>query len=120
MLGITADLHTVVVWVTSQFSGSLNCWWLNRKQHVAIPYSLDYVVVEIRKTSLHPYIRDDAINATLGPTQESPSYATYTQLFYDFLRRSRQPLTDNLQCVRFIIDLADFQWHSEVKSHRSQ
>jgi hypothetical protein len=31
LLGITADSYDSVVWVTSQFSGPLNMWWLNRK-----------------------------------------------------------------------------------------
>jgi hypothetical protein len=34
-------------------------------------------------------IRDDEINALLGLTQGNLSYADYTQLFNDFLRRSR-------------------------------
>jgi hypothetical protein len=41
-------------------------------------YSL---VREIRKTSLLPNIGDDAINALLGLTQGSMSYAIYTQFF---------------------------------------
>jgi 8-oxo-dGTP pyrophosphatase MutT (NUDIX family) len=31
VLGITADSYDSVIWVTSQFSGHLNGWWLNRK-----------------------------------------------------------------------------------------
>jgi hypothetical protein len=58
------------------------------------------MVAEIRKTSMQPNIRDDAINALIGLTQgRSHSYVSYTQLFIDFLRRSRQPLMDDLQCV---------------------
>jgi NAD dependent epimerase/dehydratase family enzyme len=49
-----------------------------------------------------PGIRDDAIDAMLGLTQGNMSCADYTHLFKDFLRRSRQHLTNNLQCVRFI------------------
>jgi hypothetical protein len=31
MLGIIADSYDAVIWVTSQFAGHLNGWWLNRK-----------------------------------------------------------------------------------------
>jgi hypothetical protein len=48
------------------------------------------------------------------------SYAAYTHQFNDFLRRSRQYMTDDLQCVRFINGLANFQLHIQAKSHRSQ
>jgi hypothetical protein len=65
-------------------------------------------MVEIRKTSMLPNIRDGEINAMLGLTQGNLSYATYAQMFNDFLRRSRQPLTDDLQCVRFINGLTNF------------
>jgi hypothetical protein len=87
MLGINADSYNVVVWVTSQFCRPLNSWWLNRNHHAAIPNSFDSRAVEIRKTSLLPNIRDDAINAMLGLTQGNLSYATYTHLFNDFLLR---------------------------------
>jgi hypothetical protein len=52
--------------------------------------------------------------------QGSLSYASYTHLFNDFLRRSRQHLTDDLQCVRFIKGLASFWLHAQAKSHRFQ
>jgi hypothetical protein len=48
------------------------------------------------------------------------SYAVYTQQFNDFLRRSRQHMAADLQCVRFINGLANFQLHTQAKSHRSQ
>jgi hypothetical protein len=99
MLEIDADSYNAIVWVTSQFFGPLSSWWLNRKQQVAIPYFFDTQVEEIRKTSLLPNIRGDAISAMLGLTQGSLSYANYTKLFNDFLRRSREPLTDDFQCV---------------------
>jgi hypothetical protein len=70
--------------------------------------------------SMLPNIRDDAINAVLGRSQGNLSYATYDQLFNDFLPRSRQPLMDDLQCVRFINALANFQFQTQAKSHRSQ
>jgi hypothetical protein len=31
--GTKANSYNAVVWVTIQFSGPLNIWWLNRKQH---------------------------------------------------------------------------------------
>jgi hypothetical protein len=37
LLGITAYSYDSVIWVTSQFSGHLNGWWLNRKMQAAIP-----------------------------------------------------------------------------------
>jgi hypothetical protein len=52
--------------------------------------------------SMLPNIGDGKINAMLGITQGNLSYATYTKLFNDFLRRHRQPLTGDHQCVRFI------------------
>jgi hypothetical protein len=38
----------------------------------------------MRKTSLLPNIRDDAINALIGLTQGPMSYSNYTQQFNDF------------------------------------
>jgi predicted PolB exonuclease-like 3'-5' exonuclease len=46
-------------------------------------------------------------------------YANYTQLFNDFSRRFRQPLTDDLQLIRFINGMANFQLHAHAKSHHS-
>jgi hypothetical protein len=77
-------------------------------------------VKELRKTSLLPNIRDDATNALLGMTQSNMSYAAYTQQFNDILRRSRQHLTNNRHCVRFISGLANFQLQTQAKSRRSQ
>jgi hypothetical protein len=96
MQGIVDDSYNADVWVTSQFSGPLNSRWLNRKQQTTFPDSFDSLLEELRKTSLLPNIRDDAINAMLGITQGKMSYAAYTQLFNDFLRRSRQPRTNDL------------------------
>jgi hypothetical protein len=56
----------------------------------------------------------------LGITQGNMSHAVYTQQLNDFLRRSRQNLSANLQCVRFINGLANFQLHTQAMSHRSQ
>jgi hypothetical protein len=122
MLGNNADSYNVVVWVASEFSRPLNSWWLNRKQQAAIPNFFDSQMDEICKTSMLPNIRDDAINAMLGLTQGNlVGCATYTQLFNDFLRWSRQPLTDDLHCVRFISGPANFQpAQTQAKSHRSQ
>jgi hypothetical protein len=108
LLGITADSYEAVIYVTAKFSRPQNSWWLNRKQQAAIPTSFDSLVEELRKTSLLPNIRYDAINAVLGITQGNMSYAAYTQQFYDFLRRSRQHPTYDLQCVRFISGLTHF------------
>jgi hypothetical protein len=77
-------------------------------------------VEQIRKTSLLPNIRDDAINAMLGITQGNLSYAHCAEMFIVFLWRSRQHLKDDLWCVRFINGLANFLPHTQVKSHRSQ
>jgi hypothetical protein len=73
-----------MIWVTSQFSGPVNSWWLNRKQQAAIRASFDSVVEELRKTSLLRNIQDYAINAPLGITQGNMSYAVYTPQFNDF------------------------------------
>jgi hypothetical protein len=108
MLGITADSYDSVIWVTSQFSGHLNGWWLNRKTQAAIPSKYDKLV-ELRKTTFLPNIQDDAINALLNVTQShTMSYALYTKTYNDFLRRSRQNLTADVQCVRFINGLGNF------------
>jgi hypothetical protein len=50
LLGITADSYDSVIWVTSHFSGSLNGWWLNRKNQATIPFTFDLLVAELRKT----------------------------------------------------------------------
>jgi hypothetical protein len=119
LLGITADSYDLFIWVTSQFSGHLNGWWLNRKVQAAIPSTFDLLVAELRKKFFLPNIQDDAINALLNHTQGSMSYALYTQRFNDFLRRSRPKLTADVQCVRFINDLANFELKIHAKSHRS-
>jgi hypothetical protein len=56
LLGITADSYDSVIWVTSQFFGPLDRWWLNRKQQATIPSTFDLLVAELRKTSLLPNI----------------------------------------------------------------
>jgi hypothetical protein len=48
------------------------------------------------------------------------SYDVYTQQFNDFLRRSRQQVTADVQYVRFINGLANFESKTHAKSHRSQ
>jgi hypothetical protein len=48
------------------------------------------------------------------------SYALYTKQYNDFLRRSRQNLTADVQCVRFINGLANFTLKNQAKSHRAQ
>jgi ADP-ribose pyrophosphatase YjhB (NUDIX family) len=121
LLGITADSYDSVIWFTSQFSGHMNGWWLNRKVEAAIPSTFDLLVAELRKTTFLPNIQDGAIKAMLNFTQGGMSYALYTQRFNnDFLRRSRQKLTANVQCVRFINGMANFELKTQAKSHRSQ
>jgi hypothetical protein len=120
LLGITADSYGSIIWVTSQFSGHLNGWWLNRKVQASIHSTFDLLVAELRKTTFLPNIQDDALNALLNLTQGNMSYALYTHQFNDFLRRSRQKLTADVQCVRFINGLANFELKTHVKSHRSQ
>jgi hypothetical protein len=112
MLGVNADSYNVVVWVMSQFFGTPKSWWLHRKERATILYSFDSVLVESCKTSMLPNILDEATHALLGLTQGTLSYASYTQLFNDLLQRSRQHLTDDLHCVRFINELANFQLHA--------
>jgi hypothetical protein len=52
------------------------------------------LVTKIRKTSLLPNIRDDAITDLLQLTKSSRAYsAAYTPQFNDFPRRSRQQLS---------------------------
>jgi hypothetical protein len=109
LLGITADSYDPVIWVASQFSGHLNGWWLNRTVQAAIPSKFDLLVAEMRKTTFLPNIQNDAINALLNLTQGNMSSALYTKKFNDFLRRSRQNLTADVQCVRFINGLANFE-----------
>jgi hypothetical protein len=120
LLGITADSYDSVIWVTSQFSGSLNGWWLNRKNQAAIPCTYYVLVEELRKTTFLPNIQDDAINALLNLTQGIMSYVVYVKQFNDFLRRSRQDLTADVHCVRFINGLANFALKTQAKSHRSK
>jgi hypothetical protein len=120
LLGITVDSYDSVIWVSSQFVGHRNGWWLNRKVQAAIPSTFDMLVAELRKTIFLPNIQDDAINAMLSLTQGIMSYALYTKHFNDYLRRSRQNLTVDVQCVRFINGLANFELKIQAKSHRSQ
>jgi hypothetical protein len=120
LLGITADSYGSVIWVASQFSRHLNGWWLNRKDQAAIPSTFDLLVAELRKTTFLPNIQDYAINAVLNLTQGNMSYALYTKQFNDFLRRSRQNPTPDVQCVRFINGLATFTLKNQAKSHRSK
>jgi ADP-ribose pyrophosphatase YjhB (NUDIX family) len=120
LLGITVDSYDLVIWVPSQFSGPLNGWWLNRKNQAAIPSTYGLLVEELRKTTFLPNIQDDAINAMLNLTQGSMSYVVHVKQFNDFLRRSRQDLTSDVQCVRFINGLANFALKTQAKSHRPQ
>jgi hypothetical protein len=85
----------------------------------AIPSTFDLLVAELRKTTFLPNIQDDAIKAMLNLTQGSTSYALYTKQFNDFLRRSRQNLIADVQCVRFINGRANFALKTQAKSHRS-
>jgi hypothetical protein len=78
LLGITADFYDSVIWVTSQFSGHLNGWWLNRKVQAAIPFTFDPLIAELRKTTFLPNIQDYAIDALLNLTQGSMSYGSTT------------------------------------------
>jgi hypothetical protein len=55
----------------------------------------------------------------LNLTQGSMSYALYTKQFNDFLRRSRQNLIADVQCVRFINGMTNFTLKNQAKSHRS-
>jgi hypothetical protein len=119
LLGITANSYDSVIWVTSQFAGHLNGWWLNRKVQAAIPCTFDQLVAELRKTTFLPNIQDDTINALLNLTQGIMSYAVCAKQFNNFLRRSRQNLTADVQCVRFVNGLANFALKTQAKSHRS-
>jgi hypothetical protein len=106
MLDINFDSYNAVVWVTSQFSGPFNKWWLNCKLKGTIIDTFDSLVTELRKTSLLTNIRDDAISSLIQLTQGSLSNANYTQQLNDFLRRSRQHLTDDFMCANSINGLA--------------
>jgi len=121
MLGITPDSYDSVIWVTSQFAGHLNGWWLNRKTQPPIPSTYNELVTELRNSMFLPNIKDDAINALLSFTQSNTmSYALHTKQYNDFLRRSRQNLTADVQCVRFINGLANSALKKNAKSHRAQ
>jgi hypothetical protein len=120
MLGIAADSYDAVFWVTSQFSGLLGGWWLNRKDRPPIPSTYNELVAEIRKSTFLPNIQDDAINALLSFTQSNTmSYALFTKKYNDYLRRSRQDLTAEVQCVRFITGLANVDLQRLARSHRA-
>jgi hypothetical protein len=120
MLGSTADSYDSVMWVTSKFSRHLNGWWLNRKTQAAIPSTYDELVAELRKTTFLPNIQDDAINALLNLTHSNTmSYAFYTKQYNDLLRRSRQNLTADVPCVRFIHGMANFTLKNQAKLHRA-
>jgi hypothetical protein len=57
------------------------------------------------------------LNLTQGSMM---SYVVYVKQFNHFLRRSRQKITADVQCVRFINGLAIFSLKTQAKSHRSQ
>jgi hypothetical protein len=78
MPSINCDTYNAVVWVTSQFSGAMNLWWLNRKTHATLD-TFDSLVATIRETSLLPNFRDGAITAVLLLEHGSQSYVAYTQ-----------------------------------------
>jgi hypothetical protein len=78
------------------------------------------LVAELRKTTFLPNIQDDAINALVSLTQGNMSYGLCIKQFNDLLRRSRHNLTADVQCVRFINGLANFELTTQAKSHRSQ
>jgi hypothetical protein len=79
------------------------------------------LVAELRKTTFLPNIQDDAITALLSLTQGNMmSYAAYTKQYNDSLRRSRQNLTADVQCVRFINGLANSTLENQAKSYRAQ
>jgi hypothetical protein len=121
MLGITPDSYDSVIWVTSQFLGHLNGWWLNRKTQPPIPSTYNELVTELRESMFLPYIKDYAINALLSFTHSNTiSYALYTKQYNDFLRRSRQHMTADVQCVRFINGLANSTLKNHAKSHQAQ
>jgi hypothetical protein len=95
MLGINHVSYNAVMWASSEFHGPLNSWLLNRKTHGSIIGTFNSLVTsDIRKTTMLPNIRDDAITSLIGLTQGSLSYADYTQQFNDFIWRSRHPRTD--------------------------
>ena len=48
------------------------------------------------------------------------SYALFTKKYNDYLRRSRQDLTAEVQCVRFINGLANNELKKLAKSHRAR
>jgi hypothetical protein len=48
------------------------------------------------------------------------SYAVYSKQYNDYLRRSREHLTVDVQCVRFINGLANTSLQNLAKSHRAQ
>jgi hypothetical protein len=56
MMGINPDTYNALVWVTSQLSGPLNSWYLNRKTQAAILDTFDSLITETRKTSLLPHV----------------------------------------------------------------
>jgi hypothetical protein len=48
------------------------------------------------------------------------SYALYTKQYNEFLRRSRQNLIADMQCVHFINGLGNFTLENQAKSHRAE
>jgi hypothetical protein len=75
-----------------------------------------------------PSIRENAINSLIDISKVSMGYEEYTQQFIDFLRKSRQTLSDDFHCVGLINGLANFYfkfrpsstvYRRKVKSCRS-
>jgi uncharacterized membrane protein YgcG len=94
---------------------------LNRKTQPPIPATYTELVTELRNSTFLPNIKDDAINSLLSFAQSSTmSYALYTKQYNDYLRQSREPLSADIQCVRFINGLANSSLKNQAKSHRAQ
>jgi hypothetical protein len=92
MLGIDLDsliqCRVLSGILAMKLSRPLNNWWLNRRLHGNIRNSFESLVTSIRKKSMLPNIRDDAINSMIGHAQNTLRYTYYTWQFNDFLRRS--------------------------------
>jgi hypothetical protein len=95
---------------------------LNRKTQGSLPITFDARVTEIRKTSTLLNIRDDANKSMIDMffTKVDELCVQHTMQFNDSLHMSRQPLTDAIQYVRSISELAGFELPTQGKSHPSQ
>jgi hypothetical protein len=67
MLGLEPDTYNTVIWVMSQFGGSVALnWWLNTKTRGHVPQTFTELFEALKKTTFLPSIRDNVMNSMMA------------------------------------------------------